>query len=73
MQLAFRNGAYFLCDVLLNFFFSFQMKDFEINGTSKKIKKKTEAEIKKQLEESITNNKNVNTDIEESERNGRCC
>ena len=62
-----------MCDVLLNFFFSFQMKDFEINGTSKKIKKQNKAEIKKQLEGSITNNKNVNTDIEESERNGRCC
>ena len=39
MQLAFRNGAYFSCNVLLNFFFSFQMKDFEID-TTKKIKKK---------------------------------
>ena len=46
MQLAFRNGAYFSCDVLLNFFFSFQMKDFEINDTTKKIKKNNKSRNK---------------------------
>ena len=40
MYLEIRNGAHFSCDVLLNFLLSFQMKNFETNKTTKKIKKK---------------------------------
>ena len=61
MQLAFRNSAYFSSDVLFNSFFSFQMKNFKIDQTTKKIKKK-KAEMKKQLEESIISNENVDTE-----------
>ena len=39
MYLEIRNGAHFSCDVLLNFLLSFQMKNFETNKTTKKIKK----------------------------------
>ena len=37
MYLEIRNGAYFLCDVLLNFSLSFQMKNFETNKKLRKI------------------------------------
>ena len=64
MYLEIRNGAHFSCDVLLNFLLSFQMKNFETNKTTKKIKK-VKADIKRQLEKSIMSDKNVITDIEE--------
>ena len=43
------------------------MKNFKIHEATKKIIK-TETEVKKQLEESIMSNKNVNTDIEKLAR-----
>ena len=38
MYLEIRNGAYFLCDVLLNFSLSFQMKNFETNKNYERFK-----------------------------------
>ena len=66
MYLEIRNGAHFSCDVFLNFLLSFQMKNFETNKTTKKIKK-VKADIKRQLEKSIMSDKNVITDIEEQQ------
>ena len=63
---AFRTGVFtYLFYILL------QIKDFETEEASKKIKKKTKEEKMKQLKESIMCDENVNKDIKESARNNK--